>query len=147
MIALTFENNEGRWGETVKYYEEENDWGCELRKQRKLESGKVDPDDPLFKAKFTSRHGGQQRYGSFSLEGVKTYKSYCHDVRTYRRDNAEEFLANEIAIHAKLREMHGVKGDAPPKKTKKTSSGRARVEKPNKRRRKEIVTFSESESE
>lgn len=129
-IYVMFVNNQVRWGAAFEHYKKKADWSANLPKQVKKSTNergeRIKAVDPFYDAKFTCSDSGQNRFGTFSQEGIDLYKQMTAEIKEDRRgeNRAEEIMELEKMVLNAIRKDHKVSGDGGAKrKTKNAGDG------------------------
>lgn len=129
-IYVMFVNNKERWTAAFEHYKERGNWTANLPKQVKKTTNargeRVKQEDPFYDAKFTCSDSGQNRFGTFSQEGIDLYKKLKNDIREDRANEkrAAEIKELEMKVLSVIRRQYNISGECGAKrKTKNTGEG------------------------
>ena len=111
-IYILIVSNYTKWEAMGKYYEQHNDYERPLPEAPgKDDDGNKLPD--IYRtALYTTQDGGQQKFGTFSKEGVKAFVAIKKELHAQRVDDDEKeaMLAKEKSFLELLRKEHNKTG-------------------------------------
>ena len=144
ILYMQLVNNHTKWMATCEFYEKEEDYGAPIPDQNK---GKNHPhyDERMYIAQFTSRNGGQQRFGTVSEDGINCYKVMMQAIKDEKKARKADMIAKEREIQGYLRDKDGITAKAPVKTLKRPDGTRVRADRPPKRARKSKITLDDDE--
>lgn len=144
------ENNHQKWTNTVDYFKEKgHTFSTKLPEKRTKEDkeSSTDPADPLHDAKFTSSVGGQKRFGTYSVEGLKYFAGLQKTLKANAALHAKPIAEFETKFLEKLKVADEVGDDGKPTKNKKGKKRKTPGDGGGKKRTKVVISLDSDDEE
>jgi len=136
-ILTMYANNEDRWKARIDYCVANGvDIASGKFPKRKGKVDGVKVPDPLHDAKFSRNDAGQERFDTFSEEGLQFFVDTTNMLREARTDKttAVERKTFELTFLTHLQEKYAKELEAATSKSKKRKLGENALQKKNKRK-------------
>jgi hypothetical protein len=136
-IVTMHANNEDRWKARIEYLKEE---GLDIvsgkfpKRKAKVDEEKV--PDPLHDARYSRSDAGQERFDTFTEEGLTFYMETIEAIRDAKRDqdNARDMKVLEMRFLEHLQKKFAKDLESATSKSKKRKLGETALLKKNKRK-------------